>query len=80
MNNIALKDVSISIYKAYGKIFYKQGIMFGRHHKDEDLTVWIENAIKSFVNNSPKNSLMNEKNEKAWEEPLVGFSNGNNSL
>ena len=42
--------------------------------------VWIENVVKSFVSDSSENSLMNEKNEKAWEEPLVGFSNGEDPL
>ncbi|MBW2061402.1 MAG: epoxyqueuosine reductase [Deltaproteobacteria bacterium] len=37
---------------------------------------WLEKVIKDFINHSPENSLQNDINEKAWDEPLVGFSNG----
>lgn len=41
---------------------------------------WLEGTIKSFTDKSPKNSLRNEKNEKAWAEPIVGFSSGADPL
>ena len=41
---------------------------------------WIESLIKDFVNRSPENTLKNRLNEKAWEDPLVGFSNGADPL
>jgi epoxyqueuosine reductase QueG len=41
---------------------------------------WIESVIKRFVNESPENSLKNKANEKAWAEPLVGFSSGADPL
>ncbi len=41
---------------------------------------WIENLIKGFINSSPENTLKNRANEKAWEDPLVGFSNGGDPL
>ncbi len=40
------------------------------------LSVWLESAIKEFCLNSPDNSLKNEENDRAWGEPLVGFSSG----
>ena len=46
----------------------------------KDTAKWIEAVIKDFINTSSQNTLKNDKNEKAWEEPLVGFSNGNDRL
>jgi epoxyqueuosine reductase QueG len=48
--------------------------------KPEDATTWIEKVIEQFVSEDPENSLRNEKNERAWAEPLVGFSNGSDPL
>jgi len=41
---------------------------------------WIETLIKDFISQSPENTLKNRENEKAWEDPLVGFSNGDDPL
>ena len=41
---------------------------------------WVETLIKDFVNRSPENTLKNRANEKAWEDPLVGFSSGDDPL
>jgi len=41
---------------------------------------WIENVIKRFVNESSENTLRNKENERAWAEPLVGFSSGADPL
>lgn len=41
---------------------------------------WVETLIKDFVNRSPENTLQNRANEKAWEDPLVGFSSGDDPL
>ncbi|MHA2297707.1 MAG: epoxyqueuosine reductase [Candidatus Hodarchaeales archaeon] len=38
--------------------------------------IWVESIIKNFLNESPLNTLKNESNERAWAEPIVGFSNG----
>jgi len=46
----------------------------------ENPGAWIETAIKSFINTSPENSLKNAENDKAWMDPLVGFSSGDDSL
>ncbi|UCE29225.1 MAG: epoxyqueuosine reductase [Candidatus Bathyarchaeota archaeon] len=45
-----------------------------------DLSRWIEGIIKSFINESPENSLGYETGEKAWAEPLIGFSAGDDPL
>jgi epoxyqueuosine reductase len=36
--------------------------------------------IKDYTANSPLNSLRNEAKEKAWDEPLVGFSHGDDPI
>jgi len=41
---------------------------------------WMETLIKDFINKSPENTLKNRANEKAWEDPLVGFSNGHDPI
>ncbi len=43
-------------------------------------SVLIEALIKNFVNNSLENSLRNGANDKAWGNPLVGFSSGDDHL
>jgi epoxyqueuosine reductase len=40
---------------------------------------WVEQIIKDFIN-SPENTLKNGDNERAWDEPLVGFSSGDDPL
>jgi len=45
-----------------------------------DLSGWIEEIIKSFINECPENSLGYQTGEKAWAEPLIGFSVGNDPL
>ncbi len=41
---------------------------------------WIETLIKDFINKSPENTLKNPANEKAWADPLVGFSSGTDPI
>jgi hypothetical protein len=48
--------------------------------KSCELGAWIEGMIRDFVNESPENSLRNETDEKAWGDPLVGFSSGADPL
>jgi epoxyqueuosine reductase QueG len=40
----------------------------------------IETMIKDFIRQSPENTLKNAANEKAWADPLVGFSRGDDPL
>ena len=37
---------------------------------------FVINVVKSFINESPLNTLENESEDKAFVEPLVGFANG----
>ena len=46
----------------------------------EDLGRWITETVKSYVNESPENSLKNKADDKAWADPLIGFSNGADPL
>jgi epoxyqueuosine reductase QueG len=45
-----------------------------------DPAVQIETVVKNFINKSSENSLKNEQKEKAWADPLIGFSSGDDSL
>ncbi len=42
----------------------------------------VESIIKNFINQSPENSIqtLTDPPEKAWNEPLVGFSNGSDPI
>lgn len=48
----------------------------GNNGQVGDKAAWLENIIKDFIENSPENALQGPFDEKAWDEPLVGFSNG----
>lgn len=41
---------------------------------------WINSIVRDFIVNSPLNTLQNAANERAFEEPLVGFSRGDDSI
>ena len=45
-----------------------------------DLSSWLENTIGDFCAQSTRNSLRYTEDEKAWGEPLVGFSSGADPL
>lgn len=46
----------------------------------KDPAAWVESLIKSFVAESPENSLKNPAGERAFMEPLVGFSAGDDPI
>ncbi|UCE34292.1 MAG: epoxyqueuosine reductase, partial [Deltaproteobacteria bacterium] len=48
--------------------------------KDGDIGKWLESIVQDFVDTSPDNTLKNSENEKAWADPLVGFSRGDDPL
>ncbi len=48
--------------------------------QQEVSATWVVNLIKDFTLNSPHNSLWDEAGERAWDEPLVGFSGGDDPL
>jgi epoxyqueuosine reductase QueG len=41
---------------------------------------WITTIIQNFIEHSPENTLQNQNNEKAWGNPLLGFSRGDDPL
>lgn len=41
---------------------------------------WIEVFIKSFTNECSENSLKNKENDRAWSDPLVGFSSADDPI
>lgn len=41
---------------------------------------WLRQSIKDFCNESKQNALRDVSNEKAWEEPIIGFSKGDDPL
>jgi epoxyqueuosine reductase len=45
-------------------------------------SIRVESIIKDFINESPENCFqtLNDPPEKAWNEPLVGFSNGADTI
>ena len=45
-----------------------------------DPAAWIKTVIQEFIENSPENTLKNQENDKAFENPLVGFSSGDDPL
>ncbi len=47
--------------------------------REMDKTEVVE-LIKDFIRLSPENALQNEAGDKAWEEPLVGFSSGSDPI
>jgi len=52
----------------------------GGKEEMKDPGKWVEGIIKDFINRSPENTLKNPANEKAWDDPLVGFSSGDDPL
>lgn len=52
-----------------------------RSNKQGDrLSSWLQQAIKAFSNDSLENTLRKGGGEKAWGEPIVGFSKGDDPL
>jgi hypothetical protein len=48
--------------------------------KMKEAAQWVEGIIKDFINRSPENTLKNPANDKAWADPLVGFSRGDDPI
>jgi len=49
-------------------------------NESSNLKEWIENVIQEFMADSNKNTLQNADNDKAFDEPLVGFSRGDDPI
>jgi epoxyqueuosine reductase QueG len=56
------------------------GIIAAQDPQTDDPAAWINSLIRDFAATSPNNSLRNGTGEKAWDEPLVGFSRGDDPL
>jgi len=56
----------------------KEQVMCGKLSADPKS--WIEDAILNFIERSPENTLQGPFQEKAFENPLVGFANGADSI
>ena len=48
--------------------------------KPRDKAEWITTLIKDWVNTSPENTLQNKAGDRAWDDPLVGFSGGDDAF
>ncbi len=48
-------------------------------NENKDQSAWITGIIRDWVNTSFENTLENTAREKAWAEPLVGFSRGDDA-
>jgi len=48
--------------------------------KTADLATWIGQVIQDFIEKSPQNTLQNKANDKAFDTPLVGFSQGDDPI
>jgi hypothetical protein len=48
--------------------------------KVQDTARWFETIIRDFINLSPENTLKNSTNDTAWDDPLVGFSCGDDPI
>ena len=46
----------------------------------QDFRIWLTDILDSFVQESPKNSLKMETDERAFDEIMVGFSSGADPL
>jgi len=48
--------------------------------KDHERAAWVQGLIKGFICDSPENTLKDSSDERAFDEPIVGFSNGADPL
>ncbi|MFX0016975.1 MAG: epoxyqueuosine reductase [Candidatus Hermodarchaeota archaeon] len=46
----------------------------------KDPAVWVKTIIEKFLNDPAENTLQDKTNQRAWAEPLIGFSNGADPL
>ena len=49
-------------------------------NQDNQVGEWLAQEIKRLVSQSPENSIKNLANDKAWDDPLIGFSSGDDPL
>ena len=46
----------------------------------ENPAQWVEAVIRDFIDKAPENTLKNRENDRAWADPLVGFSRGHDPI
>ena len=51
-----------------------------QNHNSDNLATWLQDIIEDFIENSPENTLQGPFDEKAFENPLIGFSRGDDPL
>ncbi len=61
-------------------LFYGKGRHVTQTNNGDRFAAWIDRTIKDFADNSPENSMGKGTNEKAWGEPRVAFSRGDDPL
>jgi epoxyqueuosine reductase QueG len=49
-------------------------------HEIREPADWVDGIIRRFLNDPSKNTLKNSENDWAWDDPLIGFSNGTDPL
>jgi len=54
--------------------------LFASTEPGQDSAAWISSLIVERAAKSPSNSIRNPENEKAWDEPLVGFARGDDPI
>jgi len=50
------------------------------HKEKETGSKWINDLIRDFLNNSTENRLWDDSDERAWADPIVGFSRGDDPI
>jgi epoxyqueuosine reductase len=55
-------------------------LLAARQTLEDNPAGWITSLIREYTAGSPSNSLHTETKERAWDEPLVGFSRGDDAI
>ncbi len=50
------------------------------NNRESELTLLLEDRIKSFCSSADENSFGRESDERLWDEPIVGYSRGDDPL
>jgi len=60
--------------------FDHESLQKGRCISIKNRVAWLEGTIKSFINESAENTLRKDRFEKAFSDPVIGFSSGDDPL
>ena len=50
------------------------------NNRESELTLLLENSIKSFCSSMDENSFGRDSEERLWDEPIIGYSRGDDPL